>query len=138
VTQIATYSNTMLQPVRNPDEARISNVNLPASVTYAAGTVLGEVTASPGTYKAYATGNSDGSQNAALILADDVKTDSSGNVFIGGQTTGSYSVGPSKTARAYRSGEFDTRDLVGLDAGAVTKLGRLVEGTVSAGILRMI
>jgi hypothetical protein len=30
---------------------------------------------------------------------------------------------------------FSTADLVGLDAGAVTKMGRLIQGTVSSGRL---
>lgn len=126
-------AGSRLTPFINPEEAMASmqHVKLPASVTYAAGTVLGEVTATPGLYKAYATGNSDGSQNARVILEYKCVTDASGNI-----NTDEWGVGQ-LTAPVFTTGWFKTEDLVGLDAGAVTGLGgSLVEGTVTSGLLR--
>lgn len=121
-----------LTPLMDPGAARCIDVGLAASTTYAAGTVLGEVTATPGRYRAYASGNVDGSQVARVILQYACVTDASNNItWVGewGQTT--------KAIPAYYAGVFSTADLTGLDAGAVTNLGgALVEGTVSAGIVR--
>jgi len=64
------------------------------------GTVLGKVTAS-GKYKPYADGNSDGSQTAKLILADDIDATAA-----------------DITTTAYRTGEFNENGLTGLDAAA--------------------
>lgn len=41
-TPVVTYSADMLIPFMNPDEARVDNVNLPASIAYPKGTILGE------------------------------------------------------------------------------------------------
>lgn len=126
-----TFSNTVVQPVMDPQEALRSMlvVKLKASTTYAAGTVLGEVTATPGTYGAYASGNSDGTQNATAILPRPVTTDSSGNWT---DEWGSVL----STTPVYTTGKFRTQDLVGLDTNAVTKLaGRLLEGSVTSGII---
>lgn len=50
-TATTTYTNTQVRPLINPEEAYESmvSVNLPASIHYAAGSVLGELTASRGT-----------------------------------------------------------------------------------------
>lgn len=50
---VSTYSWNVLQPYMNPEDANETDVALAPSQTLAAGTILGEVTASPGTYKAY-------------------------------------------------------------------------------------
>lgn len=138
------YSGVKLEPLYEAQNAPLMNVNLPASVSYARGTILGEVTATPGTYKAYASGNTDGSQNPACILAYDVQTDASANITFSatagqvGDTQGvQYPCAP-----AYMAGTFQTADLVqsgagSIDANAVAKLGHLVEGTTAAGILRI-
>lgn len=123
-----------------PDVAR-QPVKLPASVVYARGTVLGEVTATPGTFKAYASGNVDGSQTARCILEYDCATDASGNITFGG-TAGVEPYGITRpVAPAYFIGSFKTAELVqsgagAIDAGAVTSMGaHLISGTLADGVL---
>jgi hypothetical protein len=88
---------------------------------------------SAGIYGPYASGNSDGTQNPTGILRYPCVTDASGNITIGGDLTVTYLTAP----MAYM-GDFYCQDLSGLDANAVTKLsGRVVEGTVTHGILHM-
>jgi type 1 fimbria pilin len=135
-----TYSGKIIQPLWNDVGARMMNVNLPASVVYTAGTLLGEVTATPGTFKAYASGSSDGSEVPKGILTEDCATDANGVITFGGASGGSQGV--SKYAQMWISGDFDTAEIKqsgagSIDANAVTKLGKLVEGTTAAGILRI-
>lgn len=124
-----TYTFTRVDPVVEVDDAMqaIWNVKIAASQTYAAGTIVGEVTASPGTYKAYATGNVDGTQNPMGILQYAVTTDGSGNItnFSEQGPTGTY-------APIYTKGTFKVSDLTGLDAGAITKLGGHTVGNTTA------
>src|SRR5438270_679742 len=114
-TPVNTYTYDRLQVASpafpHPTEA----FKLAPSLTLAKGTVLGQITAS-GLYKAYASGNADGSQTARVILQYAVTTDASGNVTddIGGI---------SPTAAAYEGGCFDWSDLTGFDANAATNLG---------------
>jgi hypothetical protein len=86
--------------------------------------------------------NTDGSQNAQAILAVDCATDSSSNVTFGAQASGNEHGVVFTYVPAYISGTFKTADLVqsgagSIDANAVTKLGRLVEGTISVGLIRI-
>jgi hypothetical protein len=131
-----TFSAQALHPCYRGNDALLIRVRLPASVTYAKGTVLGEITASPGTFKAYASGNVDGSQVAKAILALDCATDGSQNVSFGAAVGGSPWGETEPSAPAYISGYFRSTELVGLDANALTNaLGRLQSGTVADGII---
>lgn len=133
-TAIATFGAGRVDPLKDPKDGDIEVINLKVSTTFAAGTILGEVTATPGTYAPYASGNVDGSQNPTHVLQYACVTDASGNITFGAGPAGTSEWGQTfKGAPAYRSGEFNCADLVGLDANAVTKLGRLVQGTVSSG-----
>jgi hypothetical protein len=134
-TTASTFGGKRVDPLKTPDEALVEVIGLKASTTFAAGTLVGEITASPGTYGPYATGNVDGTQNPTHILMYACITDASGNVTFGSSVTaGAGEWGQTqKGAPAYASGEFSCADLVGLDAGAVTKMGRLIQGTVSSG-----
>jgi hypothetical protein len=133
---IATFGAQRLIPLKDPGDSGRINVNLKPSSTFAAGTILGEITATPGTYGAYATGNVDGTAAATLILEYACVTDASGNVTFGTGTAGQSEWGQTyKGAPVFVSGIFATQDLVGLDAGAVTKLGRLLQGTTTSGML---
>jgi hypothetical protein len=120
-----------------PKDARRHNVKLPASVTYARGTVLGEITATPGTFKAYASGSVDGSQNPRAVLEFDCATDASGNVTMGGAAGGSEWGATLPAVPAFFQGTFATAELVGLDATALTNNSawKLLNGTVSSGVL---
>ena len=134
---IMTFESARVVPLRNADECGESVVNLKVSTSFSAGTLLGEITASPGTYGPYASGNSDGTQNPTLILEYQCTTDASGNVTFGSGTNGGEWGQTEKGAPCWRNGLFNCADLVGLDANAVTKLGRLIQGTVSAGIVEI-
>jgi hypothetical protein len=134
-TAAATFGYGRVDPFRKPEDALVRNVNLKASTVFAAGTIIGEITASAGTYGPYATGNVDGTQNAVAILQYACATDASSNITFGSVAGQSEWGVTSKSAPAYFSGDFRTEDLVGLDAGAVTKLGRLIQGTTTAGEL---
>jgi len=129
-----TFAVNQLLPCYRGNDALLIRVRLPASQTYVKGTVLGELSATPGTFKAYASGNSDGSQVAKAILAIDCVTDASQNVSFGG-AAGSPWGETEPSAPAYISGYFSCAELTGLDAGAASALGRVVNGTVSAGVL---
>jgi len=136
IAMITWDATARLDPLYNPEDAIAQHVALAAG-TYVRGTVLGEVTATPGTYKAYAAANADGSQNPAMLLMYSCVVDASGNVTLGNSPTGGggeFGQFNGKSVPAYMGGIFRTQELVGLDANAVTKLsGRLLEGTVAAG-----
>lgn len=95
-----------------------------ASQTLAKGTVVGAVTASPGTIAAYASGNSDGTQLPIGILQYAVTTDGSAVIT----TPNEWGATAANRTPVWMGGVFDTADLTGLDSNAVTKLGgRLVQ-----------
>ena len=128
-----TFSNSeTVYPFFRAEEAHILNVALAPSLTLEKGTILGEVSATPGTYKAYASGNTDGSQIPKLILRSSVTTDGSGNVTRAGEHGATY-----KHAPAYfPKGAWRTQDLTGLDANALSVLqGALTQGTLSTGLV---
>lgn len=95
--------------------------------------------AATGTYGAYASGNSDGTQlPKAILMYPCVVTNVGGVLQIVTANAGGSSEVPGGFelyAQAYFHGTFRTQELVGLDANAVTKLaGNIVQGTSAAGI----
>lgn len=136
-TPIQTWGMGRLDPFMEPEEASEIAVNLAPNLTLGKGTLLGEITATPGIFKPYATGNSDGSENPKLVLRYDCVSDASGFVTFGGGPAGTSEHGEkTRSVDGFYSGIFKTTDLVGLDAGAVTKLGaRLISGTLANGII---
>jgi len=131
---INTFSNQGLQPINDRGmKAEQFSVKLTPTQTLAKGTVMGQVTTG-GLYKAYASGNADGSQIPVGLLAYDVVVDASGNCTIGGGDQGiTY-----PTAPMFSCGEFSCADLTGLDAGGVTAGGwKLMYGSVSTGAVRL-
>lgn len=126
-----TYAGDKLEPFIKPETAAVIQVRLTVSKTYVKGQVLGEITATPGIYEEYDDAAVDGTAVAKSILQYACSTDASGNVtFAGGELGETY-----KSAPAYVAGFFSCADLTGLDAAGVADLGRLVDGTSSAGIL---
>ena len=137
-TPIQTWGMGRLDPFYEPDEASEQAVNLIPNTTFLKGTLLGELTATPGTFKAYATGNVDGSQVPKCVLRYDCVTDASGFVTLGGGPAGTSEHPGEKTRSvdAFFSGYFKTTDIVGLDAGAITAMGaHLVSGVLSNGVI---
>lgn len=142
-TATNTYSTDRLVPVYSPEEAKRIEVKLPASIAYAKGTILGEVTATPGTFKAYATAAGDGSGVAKLILEYACATDASGNITFGTTAVGGPFGETRLTAPAYYKGTFKTAELVqsgagAIDADAVADLNaHLVSGTLADGVIQI-
>jgi hypothetical protein len=135
---IITYSPStgVLIPLKEGDEAATEPIQLRPSSTYPAGQVVGEITASAGIYGIYAAANTDGTQIPTHLVMYSCVTDAQGNVYLGSTATSEW--GQSTTYMpAYRKGYFSCADLVGLDANAVTRLGRLTEGSPSAGRFQM-
>lgn len=123
-----TYTVQKLTPAFHPEDAEMVPVSL-VDGTYAAGTVLGQVTAS-GKFKAYATGNADGSETARGLLVY-------GCTVASGVISGIDEFAAPKDTPMYIAGYFRTEDLTGLDAAGVEDLnGALPVGTVSTGLLK--
>lgn len=125
------YSNAGLIPFYRPEEALQQTVKLVGPATHVKGTVLGELTATPGTFAAYNNGAADGREVARCLLAYDVSVDAGGLITVGGGEQGEKSLG----CPAFFSGWFATSELLGLDAPAVADLGRLISGSLTSGVL---
>jgi hypothetical protein len=131
---VHTFSGNKLIPYYRPNDALAGHFRLPNSTTLAAGTVVGELTATPGSAKAYASGNADGSQVPVGVLMYDVTVDAAGNHSWGGGFWGETF----PSAPAYVRGAFATTDLTGLDAAALTNgKWRLLHGTVASGVVEI-
>lgn len=87
----------------------------------------------PGTFKPYAVGNTDGSQVPKCFLMYPCTVDASGNITITattGQLAGEFGT-TKKSASVYYSGEFDVTNLVGVDPPALAALGaRMANGAL--------
>ena len=136
-TPINVYSVQKLEPLFDPDYARQRAAGIGPSLTIARGTLLGEVSATPGVFAPYAGTNTDGTQTPKLICAYDITTDSSSNVTLSATAgqTGAFAPGDAgKTVPTYVSGVFRSSDLFGLDANALSALGaRFEQGALSTG-----
>ena len=137
-TAVTSYSNQKLEPVYDHDLARQRAVAIAPSQSIARGTILGEITATPGVYSAYNASHTDGTQIAKAISVYDIATDANGNVTLSattGQTVGPYGDGfAGLSAPVYVCGVFNTTDLVGLDSTAVVDFcARFEQGSLSAG-----
>jgi hypothetical protein len=131
---LLTFNGANIVPLKNDEDARMEDIQLKASTTFAAGTLVGELSGTPGTYAPYASGNSDGSQLPTHIVKYACKTDSSKNSTIGDGTTGNEWGVKVPAMPAYRCGYFACEDIVGLDANAVTALkARLTQGSTTTG-----
>ncbi len=87
-----------------------------------------------GTFAAYASGHTDGTQIPKGVLQFDCATDASGNITLGTAATGGPYQQTMICTPMYISGAFLTNELTGLDANAVTVWpARLIEGTLANG-----
>lgn len=128
------YSAAKLEPAYDPGSA-VTNAYKFASGDYVAGQVLGFVAAT-GAVGAYANGNSDGTQTAAVICMYDCTSDgthvsitSSGDVLAGETAT---------DAPVYEKGFFNCAELTGLDANAITDMhARLMGANTVSGVLAL-
>lgn len=114
-THTQAWSARRVEPVKGVEEDHLDPVKLDTG-TYLAGTLIGEVTATPGLYKAYDKDNVDGTQNPTHILEYDVVV-ASGNHFLGDAAASEWGQSM-KYTHAWRGGVFDIADLVGYDAEA--------------------
>lgn len=131
-----TYTADVLMPMYSSPEPTVLPVKLTASTVYAKGTVLAEITATPGIYGVYADAGAGGLGVARCLLQYACAVDASGNVTFGTVATGGSFGETHKTAPAYFSGTFKTTELTGLDAAAVTDLsGHIIYGSVADGVL---
>lgn len=85
--------------------------------------------------KPYNDANTDGSEVARGISKYAFTTDQYGRITFGDVSTGGPHGERFQSAPIYTSGRFDVASLTGLDAAAVTDLGRLESGTISDGVL---
>lgn len=88
-----------------------------------------------GSFRAYATGNGDGSQNAAGILEYPVAVDFTGAIWLG-SVVGASEFGQSGRATPmYYNGDFAIADIVAPDTGWLAALnGHVVEGSLASGL----
>ncbi len=131
------YSTDRLDPVYNAAYAlvRVHNVTLVAG-TYAKGTAVGELAATPGTFGAYVDAATDGTGVCRGFLQYACVVDGSGNVTLGTAGGGGEYGQTKKGAPVYFGGAFRTSELVGFDAAALADLnGKLVNGSVANGIM---
>jgi Bacteriophage lambda head decoration protein D len=127
-TLLATLTPVKLEPYMHPEAARTIAGQFNASQTLARGTVVGQITAT-GKWKAYATGNVDGSELAKGFLVYDIVVDASGNITYGPSGAAvDLSRGFELTAPIYWKGTFLQSDLVGLDAPAIVDMYGRVQG----------
>lgn len=129
-----TYSGVKLEPAYQPELAQTDRFKV-KSGNYARGTVLGFVS-STGAVGAYADGNSDGTQTAAVIAMYDMYSDgtnvslTSGGALLAGETA--------TAAPVYIAGFFKCSDLTGLDAnGIVDMKARLIGANTTSGVLAL-
>lgn len=129
-----TFSNAnQVRPFFVADDEHILNVKLAPSLTIAKGTILGELSATPGVYAPYSSAAVTGAQTPKLILTQSVVTDASSNVTRAGEWGATVKHAPAYFPR----GTWRTQDLVGLDAGAMATLqGALVQGDLTTGLVR--
>lgn len=114
----------------------LANQPVPLMTASAGSVAHTTVGSTAGQYSNYAAA---GSGTPTCLNIYPCATDGNGNVTFGGQASGAYITGAtSPYAMAYFGNSFATKDLVGLDANAVTKLGRLASGSIADGILELI
>lgn len=81
--------------------------------------------------------SADGSQVGRAVIAYECATDSAGWATLGPYAIEGYAGQVTKDVPAYIAGYFDTKKLVGLTATQLTNLGKLVNGTMADGEIRI-
>jgi hypothetical protein len=139
VPTVLSVPNFVLAPWGGGTSTSILPVRLGPNLSLRYGTVLGEYAGRKGVFGPYDPAAIDGREVARCVLRYSCSTDSAGNITIASLVAG-HGVLYDRTysqVDAFMSGSFLCSDLVGLDAAAVGQLGRLIEGTVTEGLLRV-
>lgn len=90
---------------------------------------------SRGTYGLFTPGNADGTQIARAIMSYECTTDTGGNITFGPVAIDGYHGETFPDAPAYTRGYFDTKEIVGDIAAAITSgFGRIHTGSVADGV----
>lgn len=133
-TASLTFTVAKLEPAYAPELAKTEAFKV-KSGTYTAGTVLGFVGAT-GAVGAYANGNSDGTETAAVIAQYDMYSDGT-NVSLTGDSA--LLAGEQATeAPCYICGFFNCSELTGLDANGVTDMqARIIGANTVSGVLAL-
>lgn len=90
-----------------------------------------------GWFTAYNAQNTDGSNVAVGLAPANFKTDALGRVIYGNVPLLPPFISNDLSVPVYVYGFFFTQDLVGLDAAAVTQLGRQIIGTTANGVVHL-
>lgn len=128
---VETFTNDRLKPTAFPDMARKTSGRFVANATFAKGQAVGRVTSS-GLLTAYNSGASDGSQVCLGFTEFAFRTDANGAIFLGDETpTDSQRAVALTEAPYFIAGTFNTTELAGYDANALTNLrGRVIAPNV--------
>lgn len=128
---VCTFGGSM---ANQPQPVLTINSSLTGGTASVAHTTTGQT---KGALKAYNSSNSDGSETAIGLLQYDLVTDQQGTAYLGSSFVGGVSQYSELAAQVFIRGYFYTNQLTGLDSTAVSALGRLVNGTVSDGVLEV-
>lgn len=128
------FTVAKLEPAYAPELAKTQAFKV-ASGDYTHGEVCGFVAAT-GAAGSYATGNSDGTETAAIIAVYDMYSNGT-NVSL--TNDGALLTGEDRTdAPFYIAGFFECSELTGLDSGAVTDMkARLIGANTVSGVLAL-
>lgn len=126
-TPYLSFTYNRLDPLFNEEDARPMPVMLKGPNTYLPGTILGEITATPGVYAPWNANAVDGTQNPKVWTRLQTAVDANNLVTWPGdfQNVGRPFID------VYRSGTFKLDQILGLNAVALEALaGRVVEGVL--------
>lgn len=138
------YSEDFLQPAEAPDaDAQCIFGRLKASTTYQKGSLVTDGSI-PGVYAPY-DANVVGESVPRGLLKRACVTDANGSITFGTADTGMDQGQKYSTAPIYTGGTFRTADLPQTGVGAIDataigstkQFGKLVKGTLSAGLLKL-
>lgn len=130
-----TFNGKMCQPAI-PDSVVELAGKFKASTNFTRGTVLGIVTAT-GAYAPYSDAAGDGTNVARAVCKYDIRVDANGRIAYGTDNAIGEHGQTYATAPVYVQGYFKTTDLTGLDANGAADLGKIVQGVLADGILRI-
>lgn len=135
-TNLYTIPQVKLEPIQAPELARTLAAKFQANATITKGTLLGEVSATPGVYAAYNHSAGDGLQVVKGIAMYDVSTDAAGLVT----NLGGLIPSANLSAPIYYGGYFacgDVANATELDDAIAAGHCRLVQGTSTTGIFAL-